>query len=214
MPQAKTKETFKSPKHMKRSYQTHNKVLPFTPNNIIANFSWGSEYSKVWTRKFNLTRKTVVVETPQMPCYLWSKTSLPNWRIKMKALYGNNRQKLRTNKKCILNVETKLNQLGSNPTKLREDQLHRYLPKLNSKGFLDESVSDCIYHQVLFPLDYMAHLKFIRVRKSLAYHLWDALIFSYDVSSLFTNITLCETIDIAVQLILENKKVLNFWKMN
>ena len=67
MPQAKTKETFKSPKHMKRSYQTHNKVLPFTPNNIIANFSWGSEYSKVWTRKFNLTRKTVAIETPQMP---------------------------------------------------------------------------------------------------------------------------------------------------
>ena len=38
----------------------------------------------------------------------------------------------------------------------------------------------------------------------------DSFIVSYDICSLFTNITLSETIDIAVKLILENKKDLKF----
>ena len=38
----------------------------------------------------------------------------------------------------------------------------------------------------------------------------DALMISYDVCSLFTNIPLSETIDIEVKIILENKKDLKF----
>ena len=45
----------------------------------------------------------------------------------------------------LLNDESKFKQLTSDPTKLREGQLQRYLRKLNSKGYFDESIYDYIY---------------------------------------------------------------------
>ena len=46
----------------------------------------------------------------------------------------------------LLNDKSKFMQLTSDPTKLREGQLQRYLRKLNNKGYFDESVCDYIYH--------------------------------------------------------------------
>ena len=45
----------------------------------------------------------------------------------------------------LLNDKSKFMQLTSDPTKLREGQLQRYLRKLNNKGYFDESVCDYIY---------------------------------------------------------------------
>ena len=45
----------------------------------------------------------------------------------------------------LLNDENKFKQLTSDPTELRENQLQRYLRKLNNKGYFDESVYDYIY---------------------------------------------------------------------
>ena len=42
-------------------------------------------------------------------------------------------------------IESKFKQLTSDPTKLREVQLQRYLRKLNNKGYFDESIYDYIY---------------------------------------------------------------------
>ena len=45
----------------------------------------------------------------------------------------------------LLNAESRFKQLTSDPTKLREGQLQRYLRKLNNKGYFDESIYDYIY---------------------------------------------------------------------
>ena len=51
----------------------------------------------------------------------------------------------------LLNDKSKFMQLTSDPTKLREGQLQRYLRKLNNKGYFDESVCDYIYHAGSLP---------------------------------------------------------------
>ena len=53
----------------------------------------------------------------------------------------------------LLNDESKFKQLTSDPTKLREGQLQRYLRKLNNKAYFDESIYDYIYPEVLFTQD-------------------------------------------------------------
>ena len=45
----------------------------------------------------------------------------------------------------LLNDESMFKQLTSDPTKLGEGQLQRYLRKLNNKGYFDESIYDYIY---------------------------------------------------------------------
>ena len=45
----------------------------------------------------------------------------------------------------LLNDESKFKQLSSDPTKLHEGQLQRYLRKLNNKRYSDKIVYDCIY---------------------------------------------------------------------
>ena len=71
----------------------------------------------------------------------------------------------------LLNDENKFKQLTSDPMKLREGQLQRYLRKLNNKGYFDESVYDYIYPAGSLPSRLYGTPKIIRLRKSLIYHL-------------------------------------------
>ena len=71
----------------------------------------------------------------------------------------------------LLNDESKFNQLTSDPIKLRESQLQRYLRKLNNKGYFDESIYDYIYPAGSLPSRLYGTPKLIRLRKSLIYHL-------------------------------------------
>ena len=55
----------------------------------------------------------------------------------------------------LLNDESKFKQLTSDPTKLREGRLQRYLRKLNNKGYFDEAIYNYIYpagslHSILY----------------------------------------------------------------
>ena len=75
----------------------------------------------------------------------------------------------------LLNDERKFKQLCSDPTKLCEGQLQRCLWKLSNKGYLDNSVYDLFTQRVHFPQDYVLQPKFIRLRKTLIYHLLDLL---------------------------------------
>ena len=45
----------------------------------------------------------------------------------------------------LLNDKSKFKQLTSDPTKVREGQLQRYLRKLNTKGYFDQSIYNYIY---------------------------------------------------------------------
>ena len=158
----------------------------------------------------------------------------------------------------LLNDESKFKQLISDPTKLCESQLQRYLRKLNNKGYFDKSIYDCIYPAGSLPSRLCGTPKIYKIKKksdipplrpillsinSYTYNLasylcailtpfilrvyctqdsftiikdiqevstQDSLMVSYNVCSLFTNIPLSETIDIAVKLISENKKDLKF----
>ena len=51
----------------------------------------------------------------------------------------------------LLNDESKFKQLSSDPTKLHEGQLQRYLRKLNNKRYSDKIVYDCIYPEGCLP---------------------------------------------------------------
>ena len=51
----------------------------------------------------------------------------------------------------LLNDESKFKQLTSDPTKLHEGQLQRYLRKLNNKGYFDQNAYDYIYPGGCFP---------------------------------------------------------------
>ena len=64
----------------------------------------------------------------------------------------------------LLNDESKFKQLTSDPKKLREDQLQRYLRKLNEKDILTRVFMLIFTQHVLFPQDYTVHPKFIRLR--------------------------------------------------
>ena len=158
----------------------------------------------------------------------------------------------------LLNNESKFKQLTSDPTKLREGQLQRYLRKLNNKGYFDESIYDYIYpagslpsrlygtpkiHKIkeksdipplrlivssinsynynlasylctlltpFIPTAYCTKDSFTFIKDIQEVSTQDSFMVSYDVCSLFTNIPLIEFIDIAVKLILENKKDLKF----
>ena len=158
----------------------------------------------------------------------------------------------------LLNDESKFKQLTSDPRKLREGQLQRYLRKLNNKGYFDESIYDYIYpagslpsrlygtpkiHKIkeksdipplrpivlsinsynynlasylcalltpFIPTAYCTKDSFTFIKDIQEVSTQDSFMVSYDVCSLFTNIPLSETIDIAVKLILENKKDLKF----
>ena len=119
----------------------------------------------------------------------------------------------------LLNDESKFKQLTSDPTKLREGQLQRYLRKLNNKAYFDESIYDYIYPagslhsrfpQPFIPTAYCTKDSFTFIKDIQEVSTQDSFIVSYVVCSLFTNIPLSESIDIAVKLILENKKDLTF----
>ena len=158
----------------------------------------------------------------------------------------------------LLNDESKFKQLTSDPTKLREGQLQRYLRKLKNKGYFDESIYDYIYpagslpsrlygtpkiHKIkeksdipplrpivssinsynynlasyscalltpFIPTAYCTKDSFTFIKDIQEVSTQDSFMVSYDVCSLFTNIPLSETIDIAVKLILENKEDLKF----
>ena len=56
-------------------------------------------------------------------------------------------------------------QLTSDPTKLREGQLQRYLRKLNNKGYFDESVCDYIYHAGSLPSRLYGTPKINKIKK-------------------------------------------------
>ena len=45
----------------------------------------------------------------------------------------------------LLNYGRMFKQLSSDPTKLREGQLQRYLRKLNKKGYVDDSRFDSLF---------------------------------------------------------------------
>ena len=65
----------------------------------------------------------------------------------------------------LLNDKTKFMQLTSDPTKLREGQLQRYLRKLNNKGYFDESVCDYIYHAGSLPSRLYGTPKIDKIKK-------------------------------------------------
>ena len=65
----------------------------------------------------------------------------------------------------LLNDKTKFMQLTSDPTKLREGQLQRYLRKLNNKGYFDESVCDYIYHAGSLPSRLYGPPKIDKIKK-------------------------------------------------
>ena len=64
----------------------------------------------------------------------------------------------------LLNDESKFKQLTSDLKKLREDQLQRYLRKLNEKDILTRAFMLIFTQHLLFPQDYTVHPKFIRLR--------------------------------------------------
>ena len=149
----------------------------------------------------------------------------------------------------LLNDERKFKQLTSDPAKLREGQLQRYLRKLNNKGYFGESIFNYIYpagslpsrlhgtpkiHKIkeksdipplktivssvnsynynlasylcalLIPFIPTAHCtkdSFTFIKDIQEISTQDSFMVLYDVCSLFTNIPLSETIDIAVKLI-------------
>ena len=65
----------------------------------------------------------------------------------------------------LLNDKSKFMQLTSDPTKLREGQLQRYLRKLNNKGYFDESVCDYIYHAGSLPSRLYGTPKINKIKK-------------------------------------------------
>ena len=75
----------------------------------------------------------------------------------------------------LLNYESEFKRLTSDPTKLGEGQLQRYLRKLNNKGYFDENVYDDIYPAGSLPSRLYGYPKFIRLRTNLIYHLLDLL---------------------------------------
>ena len=122
----------------------------------------------------------------------------------------------------LLNDESKFKQLTSDPTKLREGRLQRYLTILNNKGYFDESIYNYVYPEFIrlsylcalltpfIPTAYWMEDSFTFIKDIQEVSTQDSFMVSHDVCSLFTNMSLSETVDIAVKLILENKEDLKF----
>ena len=184
----------------KLSNLTHNKVLPFTPDDVITNLSsYKISHEEANILKYGLgnsipperlSRTDVFVNFDLIHRYvteeLESRHDGSSLRSNLSHLansyYSNYKptraalkkhgilKKLRNNKDIVilrpdkgngvviidkitykskmyelLNDESKFKQLTSDPTKLCEGQLQRYLRKLNNKGYFDESIYDYIY---------------------------------------------------------------------
>ena len=65
----------------------------------------------------------------------------------------------------LLNDKSKFKELTSNPTKLREGQLQRYLRKLKNKGYFDESVYDYIHPAGFIPSRLYVTLKTHKIKE-------------------------------------------------
>ena len=65
----------------------------------------------------------------------------------------------------LLNDKSKFKELTSDPTKLREGQLQRYLRKLKNKGYFDESVYDYIHPACSIPSRLYVTLKTHKIKE-------------------------------------------------
>ena len=65
----------------------------------------------------------------------------------------------------LLNDKSKFKEITSDPTKLREGQLQRYLRKLKSKGYFDESVYDYIHPAGSIPSRLYVTLKTHKIKE-------------------------------------------------
>ena len=127
----------------------------------------------------------------------------------------------------IISDTSKFEKLNEDPTLKREASLQRFLCKLKQKNFFNKTEYDklypsgsslaCIYLASFLcgllspfvPNDYSCKGTFSFVSQIENENLSKNVLVSYDVTSLFTNIPLQETIDIAINLIVNHTPNLN-----
>ena len=102
----------------------------------------------------------------------------------------------------------KFEKLNKDPPLKREASLQRFLRKLRQKNFFNKN--DLLSPVV--PDDYSCKGTFSFVSQIKNTNLSGRFLVSYDVTSLFTNIPLQETIDIAINLIFNHNPNLNITK--
>ena len=100
---------------------------------------------------------------------------------------------------------SKFEKLNEDPTLKREASLQRFLCKLKQKNF-------CDLLSPLAPNDYSCKDTFSFVSQIKNANIYKKFLVSYDVTSLFTNIPLQETMDIAINLIFNHNPNLNITK--
>ena len=126
----------------------------------------------------------------------------------------------------IISDTSKFEKLNEDPTLKCEVSLQRFLCKLKQKNFFNKTEYDklypsgsslaCIYLASFLspfvPNDYSCKGTFSFVSQIENENLSKNFLVSYDVTSLFTNIPLQETIDIAINLIANHNPNLNVTK--